>query len=373
MKTILFILNVLIYTCAIILTSNELFAQNDSIFRKQKVGELIAKYNKTTLPGVAIVIVKDGRIILKSDYGMANLEQVSPITSSTVFLIGSVSKQFTGYSILLLEEQGKLKLNDDIRKYLPELPVFMGKITIRQLLNHTSGLREAESLFALCGISTADTYSNENAMELVKHQKELNFNPGDEIVYCNTGFILAAEIVQRVTGKSFRDWTNENVFKPLGMMNTQFNDDNTRVIKDFASSYWEPDSTQIARGIYSSSIVGSTGFVTTTEDIAKWIIHLGEPQVNDQGAINRLLADTSNTNKGELIDYSYGIAVTKYKGLKVNFHSGSDAGYRAFDAYFPDQKLGVAVLSNSYSISAEKLGFQIAEIYLGDKIIEKKC
>lgn len=361
-------LSKIIYT-SLFIFSSVTFSQMIPTANEQKVDRLFSQYTTKDSPGAAIVIVKDGKIILKKEYGMADLENDIPITSSTVFHIGSVSKQFTGYSILLLEQQGKLNLNDDIRKYLPELPGFTSKITIRHLLNHTSGLRDNESLFALCGISTADTYSNDNSMELVKHQRELNFNPGNEIAYCNTGFILAAEIIERITGKTLRDWTTKNIFQPLGMTNTQFNDDNTRIIKHFAPSYWEPDRTLLAKGILNSSNVGSTGIITTTDDIAKWLIHFGDPKVGGKTTMNKLLTDTCFTNNGELVDYSYGIAVTKHEGIKVNFHSGSDAGYKAFNAYFPEYNFGVAVLSNFLSINAEELGFKIADIYLEDKLI----
>ncbi|MFH0736698.1 MAG: serine hydrolase domain-containing protein [bacterium] len=344
------------------------YSQTVNFEEEKKINELFSQFDTKETPGAAIVLVKDGKIILKGEYGMADLEHNIPITSSTVFHIGSVSKQFTGYSILLLEKQGNLKLNDKIIKYLPELPECMSKITIRQLLNHTSGIREQENLFDMCGISNSDVYSNENTLEFVKNQKELNFTPGEELEYCNTGFILAAIIIERITGKNLRDWAEENIFRPLEMVNTQFNDDNGRIIKNFSRPYFVPTGTdQIVKGILSSYNIGSTGITTTISDIAKWLIHFGDPQIGGQAVMNKMLTDTSNLPNGVLVDYSYGLAVTNYKGVKVNFHSGGDSGYRAFDAYFPEFQFGIAVLSNFYSINPQKMGFEIAEIYLKDK------
>ena len=344
-------------------------AQTRGDEKEKKVDELFSPYKTKDSPGAAVVVVQDGKIILQKEYGLADLESGLPIRASTVFPVGSVSKQFTGYAILLLEQQGRLKLTDDIRKYLPELPEFMSRMTIRHILNHTSGLREQENLFAMCGITTADVFGNADSMEFLKRQKEWNFPPGDEIEYCNSGFILAAEIIARITGKSMREWTFENIFKPIGMNDTCFNDDGSRIIKNMAQSYFLPPGTnELAKGILSSSNVGSTGVITTSTDMAKWLIHFGDPRVGGAAVMNKMLTDTCTTSQGELVDYSYGIAVTKNNGLKANFHSGSEAGYRAFDVFYPEYKFGVAVLSNFLKINAQDLGFKIAKIFLENQM-----
>lgn len=340
-------------------------AQHASKSDTSKVDELFLEFSKTDSPGAAVCIVKDGRIVIERQYGSANLEYNIPITPSTVFHIGSVSKQFTGFALLLLEEEGRISLDDDIRKYLPEVPVFGDTIRIRHLLRHMSGLREQENLLDLCGISNADVITTDHLLKLIRRQKELNFRPGDEIEYCNTGYFLLAQIIERVTGESLRDWTAKRIFTPLGMTHTQFYDDNGRIVKGRAYPYYVPEGTKESmKGILSYSYVGPTSVFTTSHDMGKWLINLGDPKVGGTGVMKRMLFETDTLNNGQPVDYSYGIGVTTYKELPVNFHSGSDAGYRAFDAYFPEQRFGVAVLSNFYSIDPQTLGFKIADIFL---------
>ncbi len=342
-------------------------SQNDEGLKASKVDELFKGWDNPNSPGAAIAIVREGKVILQREYGMANLEYDIPITSSTVFHIASVSKQFTAFSILLLEDEGKLSLDDNIHKYLPDVPDFGETIRIRHLIHHLSGLREQETLFQLSGISNADVIQTEHILKLVHRQKKLNFRPGDEIEYCNTGYVLLAEIVERVTGKSFREWTAENIFKPLGMNNTQFYDDNTRIVKNRAYPYWIPDGTELIKGTLNYSYVGSTSLFTTSEEMAKWLINFGDPNVGNQKIMRKMQFKSGLLNSGEDSTYGFGIGVTNYKGLKVILHSGHDAGYRAYDAYFPEQKFGIAILSNFYSINPSLLGRKIADIYLANQ------
>jgi len=202
-----------------------------------QLDELFSEWNLPDSPGAAVAVIRDGAVIFRKDYGMANLEYGIPITPKTVFHAASVSKQFTAYAVALLAEQGKLSLGDDIHKYLPELPDFGGVITIRHLLHHTSGLRDQLELAAMAGFRLDDVISQDQILKLVHHQHALNFVPGSEYLYCNTGYTLLAEIVAKVTGISFRDWTRENIFLPLGMLKTQFRDDYTQVVADAACSY----------------------------------------------------------------------------------------------------------------------------------------
>lgn len=350
-----------------IMASSPLKAQTEKESNARKVDELFSQYSTQDSPGAAVVIVKDGEVILDRAYGSANLEYNIPITPSTVFHVGSVSKQFTGFAILILEDEGKLSLDDDIRKYLPEVHDFGATITIRHLLRHMSGLREQENLLDLCGISTADVITTEHLMKIVGRQKELNFKPGDEIEYCNTGYFLLAQIVERIAGMSFRDWAGENIFNPLGMAHTECYDDNGRIVKNRAYPYYIPEGKQqLTKGILSYSYVGPTSVFTTSDDIAKWLINFTNPKVGNDRMMRKMLFETDHLNNGDLVDYSYGIAVTTYKGLRINFHSGGDAGYRAYDAYFPDQRLGIAILSNFYSLNPQLLGLKIADLYLKD-------
>jgi len=191
----------------------------------RSIDELFAKWNEPDSPGCALAVIKDGKVVHERGYGCANLEYGTAVTPSSVFYIASVSKQFTAMSVLLLVQQGKLSLDDNIRMYLSEVPDFGSVITIRHLIHHTSGLRDYEELLAMAGWRMDDVLTREHMLNMVSHQKELNFRPGDEYQYCNTGYCLLAEIIARVSGQSFSEFTDANIFRPLGMTNTHFHDD----------------------------------------------------------------------------------------------------------------------------------------------------
>jgi CubicO group peptidase (beta-lactamase class C family) len=335
-----------------------------------KINKLFEKYNNVNSPGVAVTVIKDGKVIHNKGYGIANLEYGIPITPTTVFHIGSVSKQFTAFAILLLESQGKLSLNDFIGIYLEDLPEFKNRIKIKHLLHHTSGLREIETLQQIAGITTADQIGSDALYNLIKNQKDLNFIPGEELEYTNTGYFLLAKIVEKVTGNNFSDWTSVNIFVPLEMNRTVFYDDCTVIINNRAYPYWNFED-ELIKGILSYSYVGPTSVMTTGEDMTKWLMNFSDIKVGNYEIINRMLSETDTLNSGEPIDYGYGIGVTDYKGLKVVLHSGHDAAYRAADLYFPEYKMGIALLSNYYSINPMHSGFEIADIILKDFIEEE--
>jgi CubicO group peptidase (beta-lactamase class C family) len=332
--------------------------------KTHQVDALFKEYNRPDSPGAAIVIVQNGKVVLQREYGSANLEYGIPITSKTVFHVGSVSKQFTAFSILLLEHQERLSLDDDIRRYLPEVPDFGKTITLRHLLHHQSGLREQETLFQIAGISTADVIETAHILKLVSRQKELDFSPGEDIGYSNTGYVLLAQVVEKVAGVSFRKWTGENIFRPLGMKDSQFNDSASRVVRDRAYPYYTTDGGELQKGILSYSYVGPTGLLTTSEDMAKWLLNFDSSKVGNPAIMHRMLFESGKLENGEDPGYGYGLGVLSYRGLRVGWHSGHDAGYRTFAAYFPGQKFGVAVLSNFYSINPMSLGKKVADIYL---------
>jgi len=201
------------------------------------VDKLFSQWDKKDTPGCALAIVKDGKIIYKQGYGLANLELNVPITPQSVFYIGSVSKQFVTMCIAILDKQGKLSLDGDIRKYVPELPDYGPPITVRHLIYHTSGLRDYLTLLGIAGIDFG-TYHEDDVVELIAQQKELNFAPGKEYLYSNSGYFLLAVIVERASGKSLRKFAEQNIFKPLGMKNSHFHDDYRILIKNRASGYF---------------------------------------------------------------------------------------------------------------------------------------
>jgi CubicO group peptidase (beta-lactamase class C family) len=332
-----------------------------------RVDQVFAEWNKPDSPGAALVVVKDGSVIYKKGYGIANLEYDIPITPSTVFHIASVSKQFTAFSILMLAKQGKLSLDDDIHKYLPELPDYGKPMTIRHLCHHTSGLRDQWELLAMAGWRLDDVITKEQILKIVRHQKELNFEPGAEFLYSNTGFTLLAVIVERITGQSFRQWTTDNIFKPLGMNNTHFHDDHEMIVKNRAYSYSARPGGGFKLSALNYANVGATSLFTTVEDLAKWITNFEDMKVGGPAVIQQM-TEQAVLNDGKKIDYAFGLSVGEYRGLKTVSHSGGDAGYRSYIVHFPDQKLGIAVLSNLGSVNPAALANHVADIYLADKL-----
>lgn len=326
-------------------------------------------YNKET-PGVSVAVIKNDSIIFTKGYGMANLEYDIANSPSTVFHIASVSKQFTVFSILLLEKEGKLSLDDDIRKYIPEVPDFGKKITLRHLASHTSGLRDQWDLLVTAGWRMDDVITKEHIMKMVSRQKELNFSPGDEFLYCNTGFTLLAEVVARVSGKSFAEFTRERIFGPLKMNHTLFYDDHEKIVKNRAYSY-HPEGNGYKKSVLSFANVGATSLFTTAADLALWATNFWEMRIGD-AAIFEKMNTPAKLNSGKPFGGALGQFVDKYKGLKEIQHGGVDAGYRSFLTRFPDEKLAVVVLSNDAGFKSDVMAHKIVDIYLEDKIAKER-
>jgi CubicO group peptidase (beta-lactamase class C family) len=336
-----------------------------AITAAEKVDELLAKYNNSDAPGIAVAVVKDANIIYKRGFGMANLEYRIPITPASVFHIASVSKQFTAFSILLLEKEGKLSLDDDIRKYIPELPDYGYKITLRNLANHTSGIREIYDLCHLIGATDNGLITNSQAFKLLINQRSLNFIPGTEYEYCNSGYILLAKIVERVSGMSFAEFTSERIFKPLKMNHSFFLDDPEKIIKNNVYSYYEAGSS-FKKSLLNSSLVGSTGLNTTVEDLSLWTMNFGTPLIGDSSILNKM-QEKSKLNSGEIISYALGQEVREYKGLDVIFHGGGDAGYRSYILRIPKYGFSVIILANGQSFNPLDVAYHIVDYYLEDK------
>lgn len=251
-----------------------------------QVDKLFAAWNKTTSPGCALSVMKDGRIIYKRGYGMADLDHDVVITPSSVFHVASMSKQFTATLILLLAQEGKLSLDDEARKYIPELPDFGDRITIRHLIHHTSGLRDQWDLLGLAGWRySLDLITDEDVLSVMARQKDLNFRPGDRYLYCNTGYTLLAQIVKRVIGRSLRDFTAARIFEPLGMKNTHFRDDHAEIVKGMAYGY-VPSFDTFKLSITNFDTVGATSLLTTVEDLALWDENFYNPRVGGRQLID---------------------------------------------------------------------------------------
>lgn len=333
-----------------------------------KVDKLFAAWDKTTSPGAALAVIKDGKIIYERGYGMAKLEDGIVNTPDKVFDIGSVSKQFTATCVAMLIREGKVGLDDDIRKYLPEMPAYEKPVTVSHLLHHTSGLRDYNALLSLAGFRPeSDSPTVEEALEVIRRQKKLNYTPGEEYSYTNTGFFLLSQIVERVSGKSLNAFAQERIFKPLGMSKTLFQDDHTQVIKDRATGYSQGEK-GFTISLSNWDETGDGNVYTTVRDLYLW------DQAFYTGALGKDLMDMLHTtgvlNSGKKIDYAFGLVVSEHKGLKVVEHGGAWVGFRAAIVRFPEQKFSVVILANLDSIDPSGLAFKVADIYLAGLIKE---
>ena len=329
-----------------------------------KIDNLFKNYNSNT-PGCAVAVMRKGELIYKKGFGMATLEYNVPISSSTIFHIASESKQYVAFCMLLLEQQGKLSINDDIRKYLDFVPDFGKKITIRHLIYHTSGLRDQWQLLANAGWQLDDVITQEHVIKLISKQKALNFDPGEEMMYCNTGYTLMAEIVKKTSGLTLRQFCDSAIFKPLGMSNTHFHDDYHEIVKNRAYSYFA-NAGKYQNAVLSYSIVGATSLFTTVEDESKWLHNYETGQVGGKALIEKMY-QPGTLNDGKKLNYSFAISVDNYKGYKFIGHGGGDAGFRTFAVRLPELDLGIVVFSNLGSVNPAGFCRQIADFFLTPK------
>ena len=330
-----------------------------------KVDQLFAEWNCPDSPGAAVAVTRDGEIIYKQGYGMANLEYDLPITTSTIFDIASVSKQFAAFAIVTLSDQGKLSIENDIRMHLPDVPDFGHTITIRHLLHHTSGLRDWVQSLVIAGDLMDDVISFKHILKMVRHQKALNFEPGAEYLYSNTGYNLLAAIVETVTGDSFREWTDAHIFKPLCMTNSHFHDDHEMILKNRAYSYQAVENGGFKHAVNNTTALGSSSLYSTVEDLAKWILNFDTARVGGQTILEQM-HQCGVLNNGEQISYAFGLNIGEYRGLQTVGHSGSWRGFRSHLMRFPDQKFGVVILCNLDIFNPLGLAEKVADIYLSD-------
>ncbi len=327
-----------------------------------RVDKIFARFTPST-PGCAVALAKDGQTLYSHGYGSANLEYGVPLADTTVLESGSVAKQFTASALVLLAQDGKLSLDDDIRKYLPEVPNFGKTITIRNLLTHTSGLRDQWGLLGIEGRGPGlQVHSPATTLDLVAHQKMLNFPPGSEYLYSNTGYALAGIIVERVSGKSLQEFSQERMFRPLGMTHTQWRDDYTRVVPNRATAYAESNG-EFHQDMPFTNMVGNGGVLSTMGDLLKWNANFDDPKVGGKAYVDAMQTRMRLTN-GRTIAYALGLTVSDYHGIREVSHDGSTAGYRTYLGRFPDQHVSVAVWCNNAGANAGALGHQVANLAL---------
>ena len=327
------------------------------------VDQLFAQWAGPDSPGASIAIIQNGKIIYSQGYGAANLEYGVPNSPATVFPLASVSKQFIAFAIYLLVQDGKLSLDDDVRKYLPKLHDFGKVITIRQLLHHTSGVRDHWNLLILAGWRPEDQITDDDVARLLFQQTELNFAPGDRFLYSSSGYTLLAMVVKQVSGKTLPEFAKERIFDPLGMAHTHFQDDYGIVVKDRAYSYArQPDGKYQYVALSSSSSLFST-----VGDLARWDENFYTGEVGGPALLAQM-QEKGKLNNGNEIDYASGLEIGKYRGLRTVEHAGGDAAYRTNILRFPDQRFSVVVLANAGDVNATALSFKIADIYLEDRL-----
>jgi CubicO group peptidase (beta-lactamase class C family) len=327
-----------------------------------------AAHAGTDRPGCAASVVDRGRVVVARGYGMSDLSQGLAIGPRSIFHVASVSKQFTGMSLVLLHQAGRLSLDDDVRKHLPELPAYGRPITIRHLLTHTSGLRDQWNLLITAGWRLGDDLvSEQDVMDIVPRQRGLNFAPDTDWLYSNTGFTLAAVIVKRVTGQSLRTFADSALFKPLGMRDTHFHDDNLMIVPGRTRGYTRRDGTW-KETVPNYSTVGATSLFTTVEDLAKWHGQLANGVVGGRGALDALTR-RAVLSSGDTLQYALGIAHGSYRGTPTLSHSGGDPGYSSFLLHFPRTASGVAVLCNTSGVAnPTRLAELAADAWLADQL-----
>ena len=335
-----------------------LTAQVDSVFRR---------FTAPGSPGCALGVVREGRLDFARGYGLASIEHGVPITPATVFDIGSVSKQFTAMAIVLLAQDGKLSLDDEIQKFLPEMPRYpAGAITIRHLLHHTSGLRDYLDVMGLSGIADEAVTTEADALDAIVRQQETNFPPGSEFRYSNSGYFLLSVIVRRVTGQTLRYFAATRIFAPLEMSRTQFVDRHEMIVPGKAGSYAPGPGGTFVLSMANWEQTGDGAVNTTVEDLVKWERNFESGTVGGAAGIAEL--HKTGVAGGKPIGYALGLGIDSLRGVRRVSHGGAWAGYRAHIVRYPDQKLSLITLCNLSNSNPFELNQGVSVLLLEGKL-----
>jgi len=356
-----------------IIVSLNISANTNTLSKQQSnaVDKIFSEWDKSNTPGCGLGIIKNGKLIYSRGYGMANLEYDIPNNSQSVFRIGSTSKQFTAASIVLLAEKEKLSLDDTLHNFFPDFPEYAKKITVRHLLNHTSGIRDYLTIAYLKGLQDNDFYTDKDVMRWLTNQTELNFDPGEEYVYSNSGYWLLGQIVNQVSEMSMADFAMQEIFEPLGMTNTHFHNDHTQIVKNRASGYVPNDKDGFQISMTTLDMIGDGGIFTSIKDIKKWDDAYYESETLSK-SFWKMMTKTGKLNNGEDIDYASGLIVSKHKGLNTISHGGAFVGFRAELLRFPEQKLSVAIFTNRGDANPSSMAYQVADVFLSNQYEAKE-
>ncbi|MDB4922274.1 serine hydrolase [Mucilaginibacter sp.] len=341
-------------------------SQDIPVAQQTQIDSVFKAYTQPGSPGVAVLIIKDGNVVFKKGYGLASLEYNIQVSTTTVFDIASVSKQFTGFAISTLIQQGKISPDDDIHKYLPDVPQFNKPMTIRNLIHHTSGLRDWPAGLHAAGWRWDEAFSYDDIMRMVSKQRDLDFEPGSQYSYSNTGYNLLAAIVAKVSSKTFPDWIAENIFKPLGMNSSQVLSDYSNVVKNLAGSY-SPSGRGYSKNNDELTAWGSSSIVTTAEDLSKWMINF-QRSLDKRDPVYLRMIETDLLNNGQKNNYAYGLAVGDNNGIRNIQHDGGWAGFRTIISNYPDEKLSIILLSNHGNFDSGANADAIAQLFLKHKL-----
>ena len=328
------------------------------------IDEIFEPYNNTDTPGCAVGVYQNGQMAFQKGYGMASLELEVPNSPRSVYYIASTSKQFAAAAIALASLEGKLSLDDPISQYFPELPGYAQAIQVKHLVHHSSGLRDYLELMAMGGWPFENIYTNQWVLDLIARQQNSNFVPGDKYSYSNSGYFLIGELIERVTGETLRQYTDEKIFKPLGMIHTHFHDNRLEIDKDRAAGYAPvKDGGYQLEWFTNFDKVGSGGLFTTVEDLLLWERNFIDDQLGG-GELVKMMLQPGILNDGEQQNYAFGLTHGEHRGLKTVGHGGAFMGFRAQFIRFPERELAISVLCNLTAASPGRLATQVADLYI---------
>lgn len=335
---------------------------------RQGIDSIFRHLDRTDAPGCAVGVSEQGRMVYARGYGMSDLQHRVAIGPQSIFHVASISKQFTAIAVAQLAEEGRLSLDDDVRQYIPELPTYVAPITIRQLMHHTSGLRDQWSLLGYAGWRfPSDLITEQDVLQIVIRQQGLNFRPGAEYLYSNTGFTLLAMIVQRASGQSLAQYAQARFFGPLGMRSTHFHDDHSMIVPGRTSAYAPRADGGWRIALPTFDTYGATSLFSNVEDLLAWMAYLDAPPAGSVKMI-RAAQTTAVLNDGTPTNYGYGLTLNTWRGVRAIGHGGADAGYRAYVERYPALGVAVAVLCNAANAGPNNLARAVAARVLGDRL-----